>query len=148
MHYALPITFYASNGQSFNAVFERFPVRIGRNQLNDLHIDRPYISQFHAHIEHGVVADAEFGRLALRLDLRLGEMAALGAGDILDLGVRDAELQRRIAVLVGGPHGDNLTVVHLEDRDRDVLAGRVEDPRHSQLLSYQSSAHHAFTPRA
>ncbi|AKT38896.1 type VI secretion system-associated FHA domain protein [Chondromyces crocatus] len=31
--------------------FERFPVRIGRNQLNDLHIDRPYVSQFHAAID-------------------------------------------------------------------------------------------------
>jgi type VI secretion system protein ImpI len=37
--------------QSFDVTFERFPVRIGRNQLNDLHIDRPYISQFHAAID-------------------------------------------------------------------------------------------------
>ncbi len=41
----------SQSNQSFDLVFERFPVRIGRNQLNDLHIDRPYISQFHAHIE-------------------------------------------------------------------------------------------------
>src|SRR5689334_7356931 len=37
--------------QSFDKPFERFPVRIGRNQLNDLHIDRPYVSQFHAAID-------------------------------------------------------------------------------------------------
>jgi type VI secretion system protein ImpI len=37
--------------QQFEATFERFPVRIGRNQLNDLHIDRPYVSQFHAAID-------------------------------------------------------------------------------------------------
>lgn len=37
--------------QSFEASFERFPVRIGRNQLNDLPIDRPYVSQFHAAFE-------------------------------------------------------------------------------------------------
>jgi type VI secretion system protein ImpI len=37
--------------QSFDATFERFPVRIGRNQLNDLPIDRPYVSQFHAALE-------------------------------------------------------------------------------------------------
>lgn len=37
--------------QSFDATFERFPVRIGRNQINDLHIDRPYVSQFHAAID-------------------------------------------------------------------------------------------------
>jgi type VI secretion system protein ImpI len=37
--------------QQFDATFERFPVRIGRNQLNDLQIDRPYVSQFHASID-------------------------------------------------------------------------------------------------
>jgi len=37
--------------QSFDATFDRFPVRIGRNQLNDLSIDRPYVSQFHAAID-------------------------------------------------------------------------------------------------
>jgi type VI secretion system protein ImpI len=37
--------------QSFEATFERFPVRLGRNQLNDLPIDRPYVSQFHAAFE-------------------------------------------------------------------------------------------------
>jgi type VI secretion system protein ImpI len=37
--------------QQFEATFERFPVRIGRNQLNDLQIDRPYVSQFHAAID-------------------------------------------------------------------------------------------------
>ena len=37
--------------QSFDASFERFPIRVGRNQLNDLHIDRPYVSQFHAAID-------------------------------------------------------------------------------------------------
>jgi type VI secretion system protein ImpI len=37
--------------QQFEMTFERFPVRIGRNQLNDLHVDRPYISQFHASID-------------------------------------------------------------------------------------------------
>jgi len=39
------------SNQSFDATFERFPVRLGRNQLNDLHIDRPYVSQFHLAIE-------------------------------------------------------------------------------------------------
>ena len=37
--------------QSFDVTYERFPLRIGRNQLNDLHIDRPYVSQFHAAID-------------------------------------------------------------------------------------------------
>jgi len=37
--------------QSFDVTFERFPIRLGRNQLNDLQIDRPYVSQFHLAID-------------------------------------------------------------------------------------------------
>lgn len=37
--------------QSFDVTFERLPARIGRNQLNDLHVDRPYVSQFHASVD-------------------------------------------------------------------------------------------------
>jgi type VI secretion system protein ImpI len=39
------------SNQSFERSFERFPVRIGRNQLCDLHVDRAYVSQFHAALE-------------------------------------------------------------------------------------------------
>jgi type VI secretion system protein ImpI len=46
--------------QSFDATFDRFPVRLGRNQLNDLPIDRPYVSQFHASF------DVRDGRIFLR----------------------------------------------------------------------------------
>ena len=38
--------------QQFDVTFERFPVRIGRNQLNDLQIDSTLQpSQFHAAID-------------------------------------------------------------------------------------------------
>ena len=40
---------------------------------------------------------------ALRLDLGLGEMAALRLRHVLDLGGADAELQRGVAVLLEGP---------------------------------------------
>jgi type VI secretion system protein ImpI len=43
--------FDTQEGQQFEVTFERFPVRIGRNPLNDLPIDRPYVSAFHAAIE-------------------------------------------------------------------------------------------------
>lgn len=46
--------------QSFDVTFDRFPVRLGRNQLNDLPIDRPYVSQFHASF------DVRDGRIFLR----------------------------------------------------------------------------------
>lgn len=41
----------SQSNQTWEETFDRFPVRIGRNQLNDLHVERPYISQFHAAIE-------------------------------------------------------------------------------------------------
>src|SRR5207237_2518903 len=31
--------------------FDRFPVRIGRNPLNDFQLDSPFVSQFHAVLE-------------------------------------------------------------------------------------------------
>ncbi len=37
--------------QHLELTFERFPIRIGRNQLNDLHIDPPSISQSHATVD-------------------------------------------------------------------------------------------------
>ena len=37
--------------QSFDVNFDHFPVRLGRNQLNELHLDRPYVSQFHLSFE-------------------------------------------------------------------------------------------------
>ena len=37
--------------QSFDATFDRFPVRIGRHKLNDLPLDRPYVSQFHVALD-------------------------------------------------------------------------------------------------
>lgn len=40
--------------------FARFPVRIGRNELNDLRLDSPFVSQFHA------VVEQHDGRMYLR----------------------------------------------------------------------------------
>lgn len=37
--------------QSFDRVFPRFPVRIGRNALCELRLDYPFVSQFHAVID-------------------------------------------------------------------------------------------------
>ena len=37
--------------QHFDVTFEGSPVNIGRHPLNELHLDHPYLSQFHAAIE-------------------------------------------------------------------------------------------------
>lgn len=45
--------------------FGRFPVRIGRNELNDLQLDSPFVSQFHAVLEahNGIVHLRDLGSL-------------------------------------------------------------------------------------
>ncbi len=45
--------------------FDRFPVRVGRNELNDLMLDSPFVSQFHAVIEahNGVLHLRDLGSL-------------------------------------------------------------------------------------
>jgi len=83
---------------------------------------------------HLVLGDAKLGEPQLRLDVSDREPPALGLGDVLDLGLADAELQRGIAVLLLGPMGDDLATLDLEDGDRHVIARVGEDPGHAQLL--------------
>ena len=84
--------------------------------------------------DDGILGDAEFRELALRLDLGDGETAALGLRNVLHLGLADADLQRRVAVLVLGPMGDDLAAVDLQDRHRDMFARIREDAGHPDLL--------------
>src|SRR5580692_2368999 len=55
-----------------------------------------------------IVINAEFGQLALRLDLGDGKMAAIGLGRALHLARAGAELQRDVAVLFLGAVADDL----------------------------------------
>ena len=54
---AIGLRLRVTNTQDRNVVehtFDRFPVRIGRNPLNDFALDSPFVSQFHAVLElHG-----------------------------------------------------------------------------------------------
>ena len=43
--------FDTQESRQLDLTFERFPVRVGRNQLNDLQLDKPWVSQFHAMID-------------------------------------------------------------------------------------------------
>ena len=81
-----------------------------------------------------IFGDAKLGELQLRLDLGHREAAALGLGDVLDLGAADAELQRGVAVLLLGAVSDDLARLDLEDGDGHVLAGIGEDAGHAELL--------------
>src|SRR5436190_24119595 len=57
-----------------------------------------------------LLVDAELGDLALGLDLGLGEVAALGLADVLDLARARAELNGDVAVLLLGAMRDHLTI--------------------------------------
>ena len=83
---------------------------------------------------HLVFGDAELGEAHLRLDMRDREAAALGLGDVLDLGLADAELEGGVAVLFLRAVSDDLAALDLEDRDRHVVARVGEDAGHAQLL--------------
>ncbi len=138
------------SNESFEASFERFPVRLGRNQLNDLHVDRPYISQFHAAIEvHGqqiLVKDLGStngtvyqGQKLVRdqlvditgnPELQVGPI--LIRLDLKDVAPREPELPQKASVLdLGTPAGAQL----MDQRCERVGPGQ-EDPFIQQLVPY------------
>ena len=81
-----------------------------------------------------VRGDAEFGEPALRLDVRLGEMAALGLGEIVHLDAARSQLDGGISVLVLGLVSDDLALIELQHGHGNMLPFIGEEPRHSQLL--------------
>ncbi|MGK4003700.1 type VI secretion system-associated FHA domain protein [Sorangium sp. So ce1036] len=134
--------------QSFEASFERFPVRIGRNQLNDLHIDRPYISQFHAAV------DVRDRRILVRdLGSTNGTMFAghrLARDTAVDVSTQPeitiGPIQIRLAIIEAplkaelpsdgtllGTGGENLSAL-LQSQKR--AAPGVEDPYLRQVVPY------------
>ena len=92
-----------------------------------------------------IVIDAEFGELALGLDLGDGEMAAIGLGRRLHLAGAGAELQRDIAVLFLGAVADDLAIGKPQHRHRHMLAGLGEQPRHPDFLRQYPGTHFLFS---
>jgi hypothetical protein len=91
--------------------------------------------------DHGVFAHAEFGHLALRLDLGDREVAAFGLGDVLHFAGAGAELQRDVAVLVDGAVADDLAIGKPQHRDGHVRAGLCEEAGHPDLLCDHTGTH-------
>ncbi len=138
------------SNQSFEATFDRFPVRLGRNQLNDLHVDRPYISQFHATIEvtgtqigvkdlgstNGTVYQGQ--KLVRDQPAEVSAIPEVQVGPIvLRLSITEIEKDEvaqpaKASVLdIGTPAGDELA----ETMRRPVQPGQ-EDPFIRQLVPY------------
>ena len=105
----------------------------GARDVHELTRDEVIGGDFGADGDDCILGDAEFRDLALRLDLGDGEPSTLCLRNVLDLGLADADLQRRVAVLVLRPMGDHLTLVDLQDRDRDVFTRIRKDACHPQL---------------
>lgn len=141
----------SQTNETFEHTFERFPVRLGRNQLNDLHVDRPYISQFHASFEvnEGQIWAKDLGstngtvhqgqKLVRDQFVNVTAVPELQVGPItIRLELRDVAVTEEAppaaatSVLdIGTPAGQAL----VEQRNQRVPPGQ-EDPFIRQLVPY------------
>src|ERR1700682_2775170 len=96
---------------------------------------------FGANRDHRVFRHAEFGDLALGLNLGDRELAALRLRQIDGLAGARAELQCDITVLLGRAVTQHLAIAQLQHGHRDMFAGLRKDPRHPDLLCDHSGAH-------
>ena len=140
----------SQSNQSFEMSFERFPVRIGRNQLSDLQIDRPYVSQFHAAIEihqnqifakdlgstNGTVYRGQ--KMVRDQSIDITALPEIQIGPVMirvtmrELSPQEAVPLRQASVLdIGTPLGQGM----LEQRRQQIQPGQ-EDPFVRQLVPY------------
>src|SRR5690606_29717921 len=97
--------------------------------------------QLRTDIDKRVFRHAELGHLHLRLDFRLGEMAAQCPRHILDFGRARTELDGIIAMAVRRAMRDALTYVNGKNSHRNMCAVFRENPGHAQLFCDQSTTH-------
>jgi len=152
MSVALKVTVLDSQtNESFEHTFERFPVRLGRNQLNDLHIDRPFISQFHASFEinegqiwakdlgstNGTVHQGQkllrdqFVNVTVAPEVHIGPISLRLELQEIALAQQTALPTTASVLDIGTPAGAGV----LEERTRPVQPGQ-EDPFIRQLVPY------------
>src|SRR5215472_7131238 len=96
---------------------------------------------FRADRKHSLLGDPKLGKAGLRLDLRFGEVAALGLGHSLDLRHADTELQSRVPVPFSGAHRDHLAVVNFEHRRGDMVSLSGKGSAHANFPCQEASAH-------
>ena len=96
---------------------------------------------FGADRDQRVFRHAEFGDLALGLDLGDRELAAFRLRQIDGLARARTELQRDITVLLGRAVTQHLAIAQLQHGHGDMFAGLRKDPRHPDLLCDHSGAH-------
>src|SRR5215472_9369728 len=106
----------------------------GTRHIDELTNDEMVGGNLGADWDHRVLAHAKLGDFTLGLDFGNGETSAFGLGDVLHLAAPGAELQRQVSVLLLGAMTQDLTIIEPQHRDRDMLAGLREDPRHPDFL--------------
>ena len=94
-----------------------------------------------AHVDQVVLGDAELDHVALGLDQRLGEVAALGLGGVLGLLGARAELEGDVAVLVLGALGGDLAALEAEHGHGHMGPRLVEEAGHAELLGDHAGSH-------
>lgn len=102
------------DGQAYETFFRDFPIRIGRNRLNDLVLDHPYVSQWHA------VIGCQGDRLTMT---QVGSTNAVVVGE-RKLGANEEVLLRS---------DENVRIVPFE-----IRLQRVVDPRGFRHWSSQA----------
>jgi type VI secretion system protein ImpI len=118
-----------------DAVFDRFPVRLGRNQINDLCIARPFVSRLHATVE---LCD---GRIVVRDLGSLTGTSVLGGrltpNEPVDVTaspeIRIGHVVVQMAIVAAPPRDDGLTTM---TGVRGRRAPGREDPLVRQMGPY------------
>src|SRR5260370_38821682 len=96
---------------------------------------------FGANRDQRVLRDAEFGDLALGLDLGDRELPAFRLRQIDGLAGTRADLPRDVTAFLGRAIAPHLAIAQLQHGHRDMFAGLRTDPRQPHLLCDHSGAH-------
>src|SRR5665647_2322181 len=109
--------------------------------IDELTFDEMIGGDFSADRDQGILGDAEFRKLAARLDVGLTEITAVGLAHVVGAAQPGTELQRDVAILILGAMGNDLTLLKLHHRNRHVFSSLGEHPGHSDLFSHHSRTH-------
>ena len=94
-----------------------------------------------ADVEGGAVLEAELMQVLEVAGARLGQVAALGLGELALSDFLEAELDGVVALLVSRLLLDDDAGAGLDNGDRNDLAGLIEDLRHADLLADDGFLH-------
>ena len=99
-----------------------------------------------ADVVSAAIFKAELAKRFLRSDIRFVEVPFHGLGHLFQRDIAETDLDSLIAVVFEGLLLDNDARAGLNDRDRNDLAGSVEDLRHVDLLADDAFLHVPLPP--